>query len=324
MNKLIYILLLYPAFLLTSCSNEVEIAAPPKETMVIYGLLNTSDSIHYIKINKGFISENTSPIELAKDPDLLFFDSLHVRLINLSSGNSYVLEKQPVQKDSGVFSNAVNYVFSLQEKLHVNDRIRLQVSNPLTGKSVSSETKMLDYPVPVLPSLSTINYLDIEPEKTFRINFNPPRESRSYEIKVHFYYKETDLSSQTSKNKVITWNVASRNYAEQRVISQLDGQLFYDYLSSMLEERPANIQREGLFLEFEYWTTDETFTTYRDVFGTASIGVVQKKTDYTNIEGGYGIFASRNNVKITGTSLSTKTREQLRTNPAMARFNFVN
>ena len=45
-----------------------------KETAVVYGLLDQSDSVHYVKINRAFIGPGNS-LEFAQIPDSNYFET---------------------------------------------------------------------------------------------------------------------------------------------------------------------------------------------------------------------------------------------------------
>ena len=70
-------------FIVCSCSSEVEIFASYEENVSVIGLLDPSQPIQYIKINKIFISQNTSASVAAKMGDSLYFDSYHLPSFDL-------------------------------------------------------------------------------------------------------------------------------------------------------------------------------------------------------------------------------------------------
>jgi len=79
MKKLI-IFILTLSGIFTSCSTDFEINAPYKETMVIYGLLNTLDTAQYIRISKAYLGEGNALI-MAQEPDSInYADILDVKL----------------------------------------------------------------------------------------------------------------------------------------------------------------------------------------------------------------------------------------------------
>ena len=58
---------------LISCNNDINVAAPYKDIPLIYGKLNASDSIQYIRIQKGFLSNTTDATVLAKFKDSIYY-----------------------------------------------------------------------------------------------------------------------------------------------------------------------------------------------------------------------------------------------------------
>lgn len=61
-------LLLFLFFYLFACSNKVPVNAEKKELWVVYGLLRSYDSVHYIRISKAFLSEKDATL-VAKEAD---------------------------------------------------------------------------------------------------------------------------------------------------------------------------------------------------------------------------------------------------------------
>lgn len=310
--------------LLPSCKNDLDIIGPQEEVMIIYGVLNKFDSIHYIRINKGFASQDESPIDMAKDVDNLFFDSLHVRLVDLTSSFSVDCEKFAIDKQEGVFSNAVNYVYSTDLKLSANHVYLLEVTNPLSGKRATAQLQLVGDPVPNSPNSLNIDFYPIEVGKIMSINYDASQGTKAYEIRMNFIYEEINSQTNTVTLDTVPWTLTRSKFEKQLKINfRQDGVLFYEHLASALEVKGPEITRRGKYIEFEYWAGDNELSTYMDVYGTSSIGVVQKKTDYTNIKGGYGIFASRNLFKITSSKLDVRTQKELKNNIQLSAFNFV-
>lgn len=310
--------------LFSGCSNELDIIAPEQEVMVVYGLLNVADSVHYIKINKGFASEDQAPIILAQDPDQLFFDSLLVTIIDKANNVGIICTPVSMDKNAGVFNNTVNYIYSTQHKLTAGRNYDLRIKNLISGKTVTATLELVGPPVPTSPNPGTINVYPIQGGKQMSINYDADIRAAIYEIRLNFIYEE--INSQTSQVTLdtATWVIATGKFnGQKRILIRLDGQLFFDHLAATLEQKGSEITRRGKHLEFEYWSGDKELSTFIDVYGSSSIGVVQKKTDYTNIDGGYGIFAGRNVMKITGTSLDTRLKTELRTNAVLTPYHFV-
>lgn len=310
--------------LLPSCENELDIIAPQEEVMIVYGILNKFDSLQYIKINKGFASQDESPLELAKDVDNLFFDSLQVSLIDLTAGISVDCEKSSIQKNSGTFSDAVNYIYSTNLKLIDNHTYVLNVLNPLTGKQAKSQLTLIGNPTPNSPNDLNVDFYPIETDKIMSISYEAYANTKAYQISLNFIYEEINSLTNEVRLDTVRWTIARNKFDKQLKINlRQDGRLFYENLAASLEVKGPEITRRGKSIQFEYWGGDNELSTYMDVYGTSSIGVVQKKSDYTNIQGGYGIFASRNLFKITSTKLDVRTKKELTNNNDLSPFNFV-
>src|SRR5438552_1913003 len=79
------LLLLLPLVgLLSSCSEDFEVSAPYKPITVIYGMMDIGDTAHYIRIQKAFLDEHKSALDMALDPDSNFYPSLEVHLKELN------------------------------------------------------------------------------------------------------------------------------------------------------------------------------------------------------------------------------------------------
>ena len=77
-----------------SCSEKVNLIGDFKETAVVYGLLDHSDSIHFIKITRAFIGPGNA-IEIAKIPDSNYFSQVEATVSEFVNGTltrTWVLE----------------------------------------------------------------------------------------------------------------------------------------------------------------------------------------------------------------------------------------
>ena len=82
-----------------SCSEKVNLVGDFKETAVVYGLLDHSDSIHFIKITRAFIGPGNA-LELAKIPDSSYFNQVEATVSEFVDGNltrTWVLEDTTIE-----------------------------------------------------------------------------------------------------------------------------------------------------------------------------------------------------------------------------------
>ncbi len=322
LQKSLFILMISAFFY--SCSNDLDINAPKKEIIIVYGLLDANDSVHYIKVNKGFISKDKNAVEMAQDINNLFLKNVKVELFGPGSEYHLFALDSNIQKDTGVFANERNYLFSVAAKLKLGVKYQLKVTNLDNNEVAEAETFLVANPIPATPTGVLINSFQIEPEKDFLIRYKAGSGAVLYDIVVNMFYDEIDRNTQIVRRDTMRWQLTSGTFSTFGEINlRTKGQAFYDEVARRIEQMPANIERKPIALELEYWSGDLELSTYKNAYG-GSLGVVQNKTDYTNIKNGYGLFASRNLYKITGTLFPNQIRLELKTNPQTAKLNFVN
>jgi hypothetical protein len=95
------------ANLLTSCNEKINLIGDFTETAVIYGLLDKSDSIHFIKINRAFIGPGNS-LEIAQIPDSNYFNQVDATITEVINGTEI---RQWELNDSIIENKETNGVF---------------------------------------------------------------------------------------------------------------------------------------------------------------------------------------------------------------------
>ena len=55
------------------CSNDIDLTSEWKDIPVVYGLLSKSDTANYIRVEKAFIDNEKSALDLAQIPDSCCF-----------------------------------------------------------------------------------------------------------------------------------------------------------------------------------------------------------------------------------------------------------
>lgn len=87
--KKIFLLSAFAALLglFNSCSTDFDVAAPYKEIIVINGLLNPLDSVHYVHVGKAFLGEG-DVFKMAQQADSTnYADILDVKLEKVRLNN---------------------------------------------------------------------------------------------------------------------------------------------------------------------------------------------------------------------------------------------
>ena len=108
----IFLFLLVTLTILSSCNEKIDFQGAFKETVVVYGLLDQSDSLHYVKVNRAFIGPGNA-LDIAQIPDSNYFDEVEVTVSEYLDGN---LNRTWILKDTIISTKDTNGVFYAPEE----------------------------------------------------------------------------------------------------------------------------------------------------------------------------------------------------------------
>jgi hypothetical protein len=324
--KNIFISLVIALVFFASCKNDIQLNADYKEIAVVYGLLDINDSVHYIRIERAYQNTNATAKDIAQKPDSLYFDSLDVKITDISTNpnNVYTLHKEmSVIKDSGYFQNKLNILYGFTNTIFATHVYRLDVKNIYTGNAVTSQTIIVGNPQQVTsPAGDTF---DLLPAKKIKANFRTGINARSYDVFYRFKYDEFDsVTNILQGHKYVDYYVArgeltlSFNGGEDKSLETFTEDIIQTIGNGIPVKR--GIYRVATFFDAYYAGAADDLNVYLDV-SKPSIGIVQKKPEFTNVTNGYGIFSSRN-VFVKKHPVNTATQKTLREHPATSSLGF--
>jgi len=288
----LFILLLSSSLFWISCDKDVELLAEYEDIPIVYGLINPVDSVSYLRIEKAFLT-NGDIFEAAAEPDSnLYSYKLNVRLY--SDNMSITFDTMTVHnKEGGIFYSPDMQVYYAVTKdlLNDEDKYFLEITNPVTGKVVTSSTSLID------GSRMSIDYprnkISFQTDKS--IEFKSIENGRLYDVNIRFNYKEVNVNTNDT-----TWHYVDWVLPSQTSLNLTGGESMYflysssAFYSNLLQKIPVNnsVFRLTGNCDVIVSVADETFNVYMDV-NTPSTSLVIDRPSFTNIENGYGIFASR-------------------------------
>lgn len=299
-------------FIFQGCDNSLDVSADWKEIAVVYGLLNPTDEENFIRINKAYLSPDGNAVELAGVSDSLYFDSLDVKVVEFQNGTErrvFTLDRINgndigLPKDSGLFANDVNYLYRLTAQLKESDlsntyAYQVLIVNKFSGKIITARFDMIGR-MDLLSPLKPFNpILDIPSDagRSLVFKYREGRFAKMYDAKMRFYFDELNINDTTKvRRDSVDWQlftgketVSLRGYDENIVI--VSSSLFYENLLSKI---PVNnqVKRKGVSLSLHFYGGGEHLYTYIQV-NKPSLGIVQKKPEFTNISPGLGVFSAR-------------------------------
>lgn len=298
MKNTLYALLASFLLLSSSCDNTIELEAPYKETGVIYGLLNAADSIQYVRIQKAFLGKGNA-IAMAQNPDSTYYpDILDVTMYRIRNG--VLLDSFPLSriigpdKVDGIFPSSPNILYKTNgESINPDSEYKLVVQNQQTGYIFSAQTPVVDAITIIRPN-STTDTIVRWATNTVKIEYVPTKNGKLYNLTVRFHYKEQDMAIGVLESKFIDWNVANEIIYDAAnagpIRREIDGDLFYEFVASKL--LPGNYLRYAGKLEFIFITGERYLADYINIHSSATTSLITPP-NYSNVEGGAGIFSSR-------------------------------
>lgn len=330
--------------LLGSCSEDFEVSAPYKPVTVVFGLLNTGDTAHYIRIQKAFLDENKNALDMAQVADSNFHRSITVHFKEINNGSVVYddilqrvnLNSENYPKAPGVFFyKDSSFAYKTTRFLNPERRYRLVIVDNETGDADSAETdiipfatgftiKEFDLPRPLNLGL---DFKDINGNSPFFLQpLTIPANAMLFEglIRVR-YVEKNDLTGQQT-DKSVDWQFASLKRGAIPFSLQTSHRSFYEFMRNEVADAPANTSRYIDTGEVYVWAATQDFVTYKDING-AQGGITgdQIKPIYTNIKGKdvYGLFTSRTFRSHTRAVVSDSTLYFLGSHPLTTRLNFV-
>ncbi len=321
MNKIKFLLPIFIIYflLIESCSTDVDINGEWKDIPVVYCILDASTEYQYVIVNKSFLGDLPAS-QMAAVSDSLFYDHVEVVINEYNENNSlvgtYVFEQvDTIVKPEGYFGNERNSIWAKQMNLNPDYKYELVVNidnGKHIVKSVANLVKgmYITSPSQFAPSIDIVNYTS-----DYEYKYNNGENGKIFQMAIVFNYFEVSPEGDTSQVKSIVWPQAVEyrtNINPTEVIGKFSVLAFYNLITSKIGEPDSGVKRFVKMpgsIEFRLAGADENYATYMEITAPSS-GIVQEKPSFTNLEGGYGLFASRFNVKMTK-KLGTRTLDSL-------------
>lgn len=301
---------------LSSCSEDFEVAAPYREVTVVYGLLNMADTAHYVRVQKAFLDDSKSALDMAREADSNFYRGLVVvmREIDTVSNKARVtlpmelknLEGEGYPKQPGAFFNTPNLAYKLKHALDPRYKYRIVVTHA-NGEVDSAETGILsnDKNVFKVNEFDNVGNYSIvfgnpsDPAATYALQINPrPPYSRLFEGTLRFHYVNKDLNTNVQTDMPpLNFNFDLKDVPGTGRVSLSIPQIsIYNFLKAGMQAPPAHIVRYMDSCDVIVWAGSHEMGEYRR-FSMLQGGLTgdQIKPIYTNVKGAnvLGLFASR-------------------------------
>lgn len=330
MRKLILPLLAFLAlsFLLPSCSEKFDVAAPYKSITIVYGLLDRGDTAHYVRVEKAFLDDKVSALVMSQVPDSSFFNNINVRIQRMTQSGTRMdtthltrvdLNAEGYPKESGAFFNSPNYAYKFKGTLDPAFIYRIIVTNKSTGEVDSADAPVIDNRAYTALTLYSID----DTTHNSEIDFTSTNPNTKNDIKAIYnagsYHYGDFLTPAAVAQGFIRFHWIDSNTASGTAVAR-----FYDYdlgfielpnsnssyfqysvknvsmynaLKTGMGTAPVNVSRLIDRCELIVYLGSSDFYTYIKVSQQAGTGLTGSEIQptYTNVKGKnvLGLFASR-------------------------------
>ncbi|GAA4457332.1 hypothetical protein [Rurimicrobium arvi] len=328
--------------LAASCNDKLEIAAPYKNITVVYGLLDMTDSAHYIRIEKAFMDGNQSAVDMAKVPDSSFYNALTVSMKEFNAGgtliNTYALSRvnldnEGYAKDTGAFFSTPNYAYKFKGLLNSGNTYRLMIYNTATGVMDSAETNVIDSNTASFGltewklAAQTISFAreytfdgDKLYQKTYTVNV--PKNASVFQLYLRFNWVDSNIATHTSVAHSADFSTFYASGSNTLTVTNRD---IYDFLRSTLGvPSDANQYRYFDSCDMILYAAGSEYKRYQELNqNTGGLTANEIKQQYTNIKGEnvMGLFSTRAHVQKLQVPFSDDTKDSVAINRRTADLN---
>ena len=321
------------ASLFFSCSTEVDINAPWKDITVVYGVLSQHDTIHYIKVNKAFLGDE-SAYEMAQHHDSLYYKSAIVKIkkVNVNTGHIvqvFDFKDTILKKEPGIFATDSNIVYYYKGKILGNNespsdfRYDLYVYVPTKDTPVTASTFLLNDVKITHPQYSEY-IISIRPNVSYKVIWESKKNIRLYQLKIVFHYYE--LTATDTTEKTIEMSFAQKTSINADGGQELSNSISLDdFLNFLVQNIPVdpNVTRvvKKKALDFYVYTGSEDMYKYMQV-STPNNSLIQDRPFFTNINNGVGLFTSRSYTIRSGRGINRELIDEIANNSKTRNLNF--
>jgi len=323
MKRLLIFASLLSAVFIFSCSNDFDVNAKWRDIPVVFGLLDISDSAHYIRVEKAYLDPKADALQLAKIADSIYYENAIVQLERVSNGQRFTLQRVDGNKwgyprEDGVFATEPNWLYRIDSSellLQPGEQIRLHIDRGNGQPDVTSNARILSALKLNNPQANSSGFAFNNNLKT-NINWTAADSAFIFDATLYVRYAEfpkTDPDSLVQKTIKWPWSRGLRRASGNNMFSvEKEGIEFYELMKSNIPV-DDNLKRVFLGIDVEIIAGGKPLENYVNV-SLANTGITAsgEVPTYTNISEGLGIFDSVSKFWRYNVGIQPRTRDSLK------------
>lgn len=307
-----YIFFVLGFIFLVGCDNELNLVADHKETPVVYGFLDQSDTAQYVRVERTFVDEAVSGTVIAQNPDSLYYENIVVKIVRVKTGEEFILNRvdgnlEGYPREEGVFAQSPNYIYKIDTEditLVQEDIYELHIEGVYEDRDIVASAAVLKRPFFAIPQSGGV--VSFKRNNTINVAWNPQGDPTIYSASFFFRIEET--KGGVTEERILEW-IIEKNTDEIKI--EADGIEFFSFMKTALEDDPS-ITREFKEAQFQLTSGNQTIADYIKV-GQANLGITSSGEipTFSNLSEGLGFFASKVSERRVDISLSDITLDSL-------------
>lgn len=346
---------------LSSCTTDVDLTAPYKSIPVVFGLLDAEVDTQWVRINRTWLGVgDQTQVALIADSSEYEPSRVHaqfVEVINGIDGRVFELNDTLLQdkEDNGVFfapehreyfvstrrqdGDDLNSEASYRLEIFIDDTLDIEASTNMIALALGNITQPPMGIDNLKLGFASVGITNVTyPDYTFKWSSTTGAARYDAAIRVHFmehYWADDFLTIlDSSKYRTLEIPIGSLDPNDddggEQLTKVFGGSTFYSTLSSRLEKSTRTTRELGIWdedvqisraFDFLLIVANEQLSIYLDI-NSPITGVIQDRPEYSNIDGGLGLWGSRTVQGVFGLGFTEDTIEHLQEGDETAELNF--
>lgn len=294
-------------YIFQSCDSEVDVLAPFEDVPVVYGLLDEDSTRHYIKINRLY-QTSLDANDAASDRDSQEYQNLS-GVVNEVNSNGDVINQfqlqstEDVPKDSGLFFYPNQTLYYFDANLSNSNTYQLSFVNS-EGEEITSTSNLVgkvNYPIDGWESpayqISMVNSTPLINDN-MRIEVVGGDNAATFDMTFNFMYRDRYYDDSFSEIKVVSVPLGRYDFGSSQVYN-----ISYNsavFLNTLINEIPNIDETPDVKVRVPLDTCINVGLSFANddlmyymMVNEPSNSLSEERPEYSNINNGLGLFASR-------------------------------
>lgn len=281
-------------FLVSCEKSDFSINDDYEETPVIYAVLDASESRHYVKVSRGFLSSGNAFVDAENSDSTLYAESdieeIYIvekageQIINTYNLTRILLDRDPYDDGDFNYDKVVAYYFDAI----LDQNFTYHFHAKIKGKDIYSFTELVKS-FRFKNNYSSVNLkLTSTSFKDAKVEWENSLNAQRYDLSLVFNYREYYADNSFQDKQIRNFIPASNIRGTEFTYS---GESIFRWISNSIDRNLNVVKRVYYGFGYEVSGASENLDLYLSI--NELDGYNQEKPFFTNIEGGVGLFVSK-------------------------------